>query len=170
MKKEFSTLWESSKQPRKQRKYRANAPLHIKRKFLSVNLSKELRKKHGKRNLPVIKNDKIKILRGKFKGKQGKITGVLTKLGKVTVEGIQINKIEGSKVDIKLQPSNLQIIELNLEDPKRSKKLGVKAQKKESKKEEVKKEKKPEKPKEPEEKKQDIKKEIKEGKPKEEEK
>jgi len=34
MKKIFSTHWKASKQPRKQRKYRAKAPLHIKRKFL----------------------------------------------------------------------------------------------------------------------------------------
>ena len=42
MKKIFSKHWKSSKQPRKQRKYRAKAPLHIKRKLLNVNLSKEL--------------------------------------------------------------------------------------------------------------------------------
>ena len=43
--KEFSKSWVSSKKPGKQRKYRINAPLNIKRKFLSVHLSKELREK-----------------------------------------------------------------------------------------------------------------------------
>jgi len=42
MKQKFSTTWKASKQPRKQRKYSANAPLHIKRKMLSANLSKTL--------------------------------------------------------------------------------------------------------------------------------
>ena len=126
MKKKFSTKWKSSKQPRKQRKYRANAPLHIKKKFVSVNLSRELRKKHNKRNIPVVKGDVVKIMKGKFKKKQGKITGVKLKKSKVSIEGIQVKKMDGSKVNVMLQPSNLQIIELNLEDSKRMKKLNVK--------------------------------------------
>jgi len=73
MKKEFSVKWIGSKQPRKQRKYRANAPLHIKRKFMSANLAKELRKRYGNRSFPLKKGDSIKIMRGEFKGKTGKI-------------------------------------------------------------------------------------------------
>ena len=46
---------------------------------MSVNLSKELRKKHGKRNAPVRKGDVVKIMRGKFKGKKGKIIEVKKK-------------------------------------------------------------------------------------------
>ena len=123
MKKKFSKSWKSSKQPRKQRKYLANAPLHIRKKFLSVNLSKDLRKKYGKRNIPVKKGDVVKILRGKFKKKQGKIKEVKLKISKVTVDGIQVKKQDGSKTDVKLQPSNLQIIELNTEDQKRLKQI-----------------------------------------------
>ena len=130
MKKEFSSAWKASKKPRKQRKYSANAPIHIKKKFVGVNLSKELRKKYGKRSISVRKGDKVKIKRGKFKGKEEKITNVMLKNSKVTIEGIQVKKQDGSKVNVKLQPSNLQIIELNLEDKKRSKKLNIKEKKK----------------------------------------
>ena len=113
MKKHFSTHWKSSSQPRKQRKYLANAPLHLRKKFVSVNLSKELRKKEGKRNIPVIKGDKVKIFSGKFKGKTGKVLSVNLKTSKIIVENIQVKKQDGSKANIKLQPSNLQIIELS---------------------------------------------------------
>lgn len=141
MKKKFSTKWKASSQPRKQRKYRANAPLHLKKKFVSVNLSKELRKKHGKRNISAKKGDKVKILRGKFKGKQGKIIAVKIKRSRITIEGVQKKKQDGSKANIKLVPSNLQIIELNLEDKKRMKDLETKTkkEKKETKKVEEKK-------------------------------
>lgn len=121
MKKEFSTKWIASKQPRKQRKYRANAPLHLKKKFVSVNLSKELRKKHGKRNVVVKKDDTVKIMKGKFKGKSGKIAKVWLKISKVTINGIQTTKQDGSKVNVKMRPSNLQIIALNMEGSKRLK-------------------------------------------------
>ena len=132
MKKKFSTAWKASKQPRKQRKYAAQAPLHLKKKLVSVNLSKDLRKKHGKRNLSVRKEDVVKIKRGKFKGKQGKVLSVKLKIQKITVEGIQVKKLDGSKVNVNLRPSNLQIIELYLEDKKRLKKKEIKTGEKEN--------------------------------------
>ena len=121
MKKKFSKKWIASKQPRKQRKFLANAPIHIKKKLLSVNLSKSLRKRYSTRNLVIRKDDTVKIMRGKYKKKQGKVTAVKTKMLKIYVEGIQIKKQDGSKVPVALRPSNLQIVELNLEDKKRSK-------------------------------------------------
>ncbi len=134
MKKKISTSWKSSKQPRKQRKYRANAPLHLRKKFVSVNLSKELRKKQGKRNLPAKKGDKVKVLVGKFKGKTGKIVTVNLKTSKIIVEDIQVKKQDGSKANVKLQPSNLQIIEL-VERKEKTKKAEKKEDKKEKSKE-----------------------------------
>ncbi len=112
MKQKFSTHWKSSKQPRKQRKYRANAPLHLRKEFVSINLSKELRKKIGKRNVPAKKGDKVKIFVGKFKGKTGKILSINLKTSKIIVEEMQVKKQDGSKANVKLQPSNMQIIEM----------------------------------------------------------
>jgi len=122
MKRFFSKSWNSSKLPKKQNKYRANAPLHIKRKFLSVTLSKELRKKYSKRNIVVRKGDTVKITKGKFKKKQGKVLRVYTKISKVEVEGIQVKKMDGSNALVKMQPANLEIVELELKDEKRMKK------------------------------------------------
>ncbi len=119
MKKDFSTKWKASSKPRKQRKYLANAPLHIKRKLLSVNLSKDLRAKHSIRNIEVKKGDKVKILRGKYKGKEGKVTLIKTKLLKIYIDGIKTKKQDGSMVDVPQRASNLQIVELNLEDKRR---------------------------------------------------
>ena len=119
MKQKFSTSWTGSKQPRKQRKFRANAPLHLRRKMVSVSLSKELRKKHDKRNFPVKKGDSVKIVRGEFKGKSGKIEKVSLKKMKVEIDGIYRTKKDGSKTNVYFDPSNLQIKELVLEDKKR---------------------------------------------------
>ena len=79
---------------------------------MNLNLSKDLRKKQKKRSLQAKKGDKVKIMRGKFKGEVGKILEVNLKSSKIIVEGIQAKKQDGSKVNLKLQPSNLQIIEL----------------------------------------------------------
>lgn len=121
MAKKWSKYWKSSKNPKKQRKYRYNAPLHIRHKFLSSNLSKELRKKYKFRNLPLRKGDVVKIMRGKFKGKTAKVSKVDLKKLKVYLEGINITKQSGVKVAIPFDASKLQIIQLNLDDKERLK-------------------------------------------------
>ena len=139
MKQKFSASWTGSKQPRKQRKFRANAPLHLRRKMISVSLSKNLREKHDKRNFPVRKGDNVSIMRGEFKGKSGKIESVNMKKMKVVIDGIYRTKKDGSKVAVMFEPSNLQIKELVLEDKKRKvsleRKVSVKKIKTENKKE-----------------------------------
>jgi len=132
MKTKFSTAWKSSKQPRKQRKYTHNAPSHIKSGFLGSHLSKELKKKYNKRSIRVKKGDKIKIMRGKFKGKTGKVENVDVKRSLIYVEGIQISKKDGTKTKQGFHSSNMLITELNLDDKKRVNKLG-KQEKKEKK-------------------------------------
>ncbi len=121
MKTKFSISWIKSKQPRKQRKYRHNAPLHIKQKFVSAHLSKELHKKHNRRSMNLRKGDSVKVVRGQFKNKLGKIEQVNVKKIKVYVGGIEIAKRDGTKARYPIHPSNLIITQLNIEDKMRNK-------------------------------------------------
>jgi large subunit ribosomal protein L24 len=123
MKTKFSTSWKSSKQPRKQRKYRYNAPLHIKGKFISSHLSPELRKKYQFRAFRLRTGDKVKILKGIYKGKEEKVIEVNLKKGKVYIDKIQITRIDGNIAKIPFDPSNLMITELVLLDKKRKAKI-----------------------------------------------
>jgi len=116
MKKKFSSVWKSSKQVRKQRKYRHNAPLHIKQKFVRVHLSKELKKKYEKRNLGLKKGDKVKVVRGQFRKHVGEVDSIDLKKSKVYVTGMDITKKDGNKTRRFVDPSNLIITELNLDD------------------------------------------------------
>ena len=88
---------------------------------MSANLSKELRKKYGKRNIPVKKGDKVIILRGKFKKKIGKINKVDLKKRKIYIDGIESVKKDGTKAFVPIVPSNVQIQEAILDDKKRKK-------------------------------------------------
>ena len=115
----FSKSWKSSKKPSKQRKYRRNAPLHLKQKMMKSPLSPALRKKHTRRSFMPKVGDKIKVLRGQFKGKEGAVKTVDLKELKLTVSGIEQSKRDGTKVFPKLDPSNVQIVDLKLEDKKR---------------------------------------------------
>ncbi len=119
MKNEYSSNWKASIQKRKQKKYVYNAPLHTKHRFLSSNLSKELRKKYSKRNLPLRKGDEVLIMRGSFSKKKAKVTSVDLRNTRVFLENIQRSKKDGTKVNIPFVPSNLQIITLNTDDKMR---------------------------------------------------
>jgi large subunit ribosomal protein L24 len=116
MKSLFSTSWKSSKQPRKQRKFRINAPLHLRHRFLSANLSKDLRKKHSKRNLPLRTGDEVLVMRGGFAGKKAKVQSVDLKRTRIVLENIHKQKKDGTKVTVFFNPSNLQIIVLHADD------------------------------------------------------
>jgi large subunit ribosomal protein L24 len=119
MNKKFSSAWKGSKQPRKQRKYQYNAPAHIRGKFLNVHLSKELAQKHGIKRIRVRSGDKVKILIGKFKGKESKVDVINLKKSKVMIAGVEVSKKDGSKSRPLIHASNLLITELNLDDKKR---------------------------------------------------
>ena len=117
--KEWSNKWVSSRQPRKQRKYRYNAPLHVRQKFVSAHLSEVLRGRFGKRSLPLRKGDEVKVMRGSDKGFKGKIERIDLKEGKVYIEGLNVKKVDGSEVLKPKNPSNLLITESKMEDKRR---------------------------------------------------
>lgn len=47
---------------------------------MSSALSKDLRGEHGVRSIPVRKDDEVLIVRGKYKGREGKVTQVSSAL------------------------------------------------------------------------------------------
>ena len=121
--KKFSADWKSSTKRSKQRKYRFNAPLHIKQKLAHSHLSKDLRAKYGKRNASVRKGDKVKIMRGQFKKHEGKVERLDLKKSLVFVSGFDVTKKDGTKKLLPSHPSNLMITELNLDDKIRQQSL-----------------------------------------------
>ena len=119
----FSTSWKSSKKPRKQRKYRLDAPLNIKHKFIHAHLSKNLRAKYGRRSIGLRKGDKVKVMSGQFRKNEGNIERIDIKRIRVFVSGIETAKKDGTKRLLPLHPSNLMITDLSLDDKLRQNKL-----------------------------------------------
>ena len=99
------------------------ATFHTRSKQLGSQLSDDLRKKYGKKSVRVIEGDSIKIVRGEFKGVDGKISKVLTKKSSVAVEGVKKEKTKGDKFDVYIHTSNLLVTGLNTEDKWRIAKL-----------------------------------------------
>ena len=95
---------------------------------MAAMLDKELRGKYGMRNIEVRKGDEVKIMRGKFKGKSGKVASVEVKKTRISIDGVQKPKKDGTKILVPLEPTNLMITELNLDDKKRKERLTKKGE------------------------------------------
>ena len=106
-------------QPRKQRKFRASAPLHVRQKMVAATLSKDLRKELGRRSIPVRRGDKVRVMRGKYRGKEGVVARVDLRRLKVFVEGMTVKKASGQEVLVPMDPSNLMVVELERNDERR---------------------------------------------------
>ncbi len=99
------------------------APHHFKSKQLGSMLSKELQEKYHKHSVRVVEGDNVKVMRGEFKGIEGKVTQVSSEKNGVAIEGIKREKLKGGKVDLYIHTSNLMITGLNLEDKWRQNRL-----------------------------------------------
>lgn len=107
---------------------------------ISSIVSDNLRKDYNKKSIRVIKGDTVKILRGEYKGIEGKVEKVNTERGRLSIEGVQREKIKGGNVKVQIHCSNVQITSVNLDDDLRKNNLENKEQiNKSSKKDNIKK-------------------------------
>ena len=94
-----------------------------KSKQLGSALSKDLQKKYGKRSVRVVEGDSVKIVRGEFKGVDGKVAKISTQKNSVAIEGIKKEATKGEKYDVYIHTSNLVVTSLNSDDKWRIAKL-----------------------------------------------
>jgi large subunit ribosomal protein L24 len=100
----------------------------IKNPTVSSHLSDDLKKQYKKRSTSVIKGDTVKIIRGEYKGVEGKVEKINTGKGKLSIEGVQREKIKGGQVKVQIHASNVQISSLKLDDNYRKNKIENKEQ------------------------------------------
>ncbi len=118
------TMTKSTK-ARKQRKARANAPLHKKRRMVAAHLDSALMNEYNVRSLTVKKGDTVKVVRGPegVKGVESKVASVDLTECKIIIESITIAKADGTQKQRAIDPSNVLITKLDLSDPWRKRKL-----------------------------------------------
>ena len=99
------------------------ATLQTRSKQMGSSLSKDLQKKYGKKSARVIEGDSVTILRGEFKGVDGKVAKISTQKSSVAIDGVKKEKTKGDKFDVYIHTSNLVITSLNGDDKWRMAKL-----------------------------------------------
>ena len=78
------------------------ATMQTRSKQLGANLSKDLQKKYGKKSARVVEGDSVTILRGEFKGVDGKVSKISTQKTSVAIEGVKKEKTKGDKLSSQL--------------------------------------------------------------------
>jgi len=102
-------------------------------KQLGSALSKDLHKKYGKRSVRVIEGDSVTIVRGEFKGVDGKVAKISKPKSSVAIDGVKKEKTKGDKFDVYIHTSNLVVTSLSTDDKWRITKLESKDSPKQSK-------------------------------------
>ena len=108
-----------SSQPRKQRKSLASVSHHKLSRHMAAPLSPDLAKKHARRSLPVRKGDQVKVVRGDYKGMEGKIKETRRRQMTVLLENVSIKKVDGTSKEVPTHVSNVMITSLDLSDKRR---------------------------------------------------
>ena len=92
-------------------------------KQLSCALSKDLRKKYGKRSARIKEGDTASIIRGEFAGVDGKVTKISVADRGVNIEGVKKEKLKGEKFDVYVHTTNIVLTGLDSGDKWRINKL-----------------------------------------------
>ncbi|XP_031487065.1 60S ribosomal protein L26-1-like [Nymphaea colorata] len=105
---------------RKCRKAHFTAPSSVRRILMSAPLSPELRNKYNVRSVPVRKDDEVQVVRGTFKGREGKIVQVYRRKWVIHIERITREKVNGTTVNVGIDPSKVMITKLKLDKDRKA--------------------------------------------------
>ncbi|CAD5185879.1 unnamed protein product [Musa acuminata subsp. burmannicoides] len=105
---------------RKCRKAHFTAPSSVRRVLMSAPLSADLRNKYNVRSVPVRKDDEVQVVRGTFKGREGKVVQVYRRKWVIHVERIAREKVNGSTVNVGINPSKVVITKLKLDKDRKA--------------------------------------------------
>ena len=109
----------SSKKPSTTRKLLGTLAAHSRSKKVAAHLNEKLAKEFERRSIPLRKDDTVKIVRGDFKGKTGKILRIDRKIAKIFVEKVIRKKSDVTEFEVAIDPSKVIVLEIQRDDKKR---------------------------------------------------
>lgn len=95
-------------------------PKHQRDNMVGATLSDNLRQQYKRRSARVVEGDSVKVMRGEYKGIEGKVDKVNTVEGTLEIEGIQREKVRGGQVKVPIHASKVMITGLKTDDKYRS--------------------------------------------------
>lgn len=72
------------------------------------------------RSIPIRKDDEVLVVRGSYKGREGKVVQVYRKKWVIHIERVHREKVNGATVPIGIHPSNVVITKLKLDKDRKN--------------------------------------------------
>jgi ribosomal protein uL24 len=72
------------------------------------------------RSIPVRKDDEVMVVRGSFKGREGKVVQVYRKKWVIHIDRVTREKVNGASVPIGVHPSNVVVTKVKLDKDRKS--------------------------------------------------
>lgn len=101
--------------------------MHKRQKMMVARLSEGLREEYGRKSFLVRKGDTVELLRGDSKGHRGKVERVDLKKYRIYIEGVTVQKADGSDRFYPVHPSKVMIVKMEMKDEKRENAVGRRA-------------------------------------------
>ncbi len=105
------------------RKKLYNAPHHVRHRLLNAHVSYQIMQRYGIRSLAVRKGDVVRVMRGNYRGMEGKVSKVDMQKLRISIEGILMSKTDKKQIPAWIHPSKVEIVKLDMSDKKRKEKL-----------------------------------------------
>jgi large subunit ribosomal protein L24 len=115
----------SPQSPRRQRKAVYTATTFERRRRMTVPLSRELRRRFGRRNLPLRKGDTVRVMSGSYVGREERVAKIDRRAYSVTLDNVTLKTGEEKLKPLPIRTSYLVITRLNLADAWRRRSLKV---------------------------------------------
>ena len=114
----YSTAVSSSR--RKSRKAHFTAPSSERRKIMSSPLAAELKKQYGANAVPIRVNDEVRVVRGKYKNREGKVSQVYRKKWVIHITNVTREKVNGQTINAGIDPSKVLITKLHMDKDRKA--------------------------------------------------
>ncbi|KAJ6797679.1 putative 60S ribosomal protein L26-1 [Iris pallida] len=105
---------------RKSRKAHFTAQSNVHRVLMSAPLSGDSRNKYNVRSVPVRKDDEVQVVHRTYKGREGKVVLVYRRKWVIHVERITREKVNGSTINVGINPSKVVVTKLKLDKDMKS--------------------------------------------------
>ena len=115
----------TSRLPRQQRKALYGADLFERRRRMAIPLSRDLRRRYGRRQLPVRKGDTVRVLSGSYVGREERVAKVDLRGYSVTLDNVTGKTADAKLKPLPIKPNHLVLTKLNLSDVWRRRLLKV---------------------------------------------
>lgn len=72
------------------------------------------------RSIPIRKDDEVTVVRGTFKGREGKVVQVYRKKWVIHIERVTREKVNGATVQVGIDPSKVVVTKLKLDKDRKA--------------------------------------------------